>query len=77
MVTGLYSQMRSKNLTEIELGQACRSEPQVMFCRISTVKLIPASRVQLEKLYVPVSTEKVVAHINRIKALLKANCTRH
>jgi len=69
--------MRSKNLTETELRQACRSELQKMFCRISAGESIPMPRTQLEKLYVPASTEKAVAYVGRMRMLLKASCKKH
>jgi len=69
--------MRSKNLTETELRQACRSELQKMFCRISAGESIPPPRPQVKKLYVPASNKRALAHIGQMKALLKANDTKH
>ncbi|MFC7777696.1 replication protein P [Pantoea sp. GCM10028869] len=77
MVTNLYSQMRGKCLSESELRGKCRTELHKMAKRIKAGEYIPPPRVQVEKLYVPVSTEAALAHIGQIKALLKNNCMKH
>lgn len=76
LVTGLYSMMRAQGLTEQELSMKCRSELRKMAARIQSGELIPPPRAQVEKLYVPASTERAVAHIRQLKALLKANGTK-
>ena len=73
MVTGLYSTMRAQGLTEQELRVKCRGELRKMAARIRSGEQIPAPRVQLEKLYVPASTERAKDHIGRMRLLLKAN----
>jgi len=77
MVTSLYSQMRAKCLTESELRAKCRVELSKMTKRIKACEYIPAPIVQIEKVVVPVSVEKALAHIGQIKALLKGNYTKH
>lgn len=76
LVTGLYSMMRAQGLTEQELSMKCRSELRKMAARIQSGELIPPPRAQVEKLYVPASTERALAHIRQLKALLKANGTK-
>lgn len=77
MVTGLYSTMRAQGLTEQELRVKCRGELGKMASRIRSGELIPPPRSQIEKLYVPVSNKRALAHIGQMKALLKANCRKH
>jgi hypothetical protein len=77
LVTTLYSQMRGKGLSESELRGKCRTELHKMAKRIKAGEYIPPPRLQLEKLYVPASHEKALAHIGQMKALLKVNCTKH
>jgi len=76
MVTGLYSTMRAQGLTEQELRVKCRGELGKMAARIRSDEQIPAPRVQLERLYVPVSSKQAQNHVDRIKALIKSkrNC---
>lgn len=76
MVTGLYSAMRAQGLSEQELHLKCRGELRKMAARIRSGELIPPPRPQVEKLYVPASTERAVAHIGHLKALLKAKGTK-
>lgn len=71
MVTSLYSQMKSGNLSESELRKACEKELEKMSLRIREGELIPPPRAQLEKIYVPVSPERARAHINQLKMLVK------
>lgn len=73
MVTNLYSQMTSHNLSEGELRKACEKELEKMSRRIREGESIPPPRAQLEKIYVPVSPERARAHISRLKMLLKRN----
>ena len=71
MVTSLYSQMTSHNLSEGELRKACEKELEKMSRRIREGESIPPPRAQLEKIYVPVSPERAKAHISQLKMLLK------
>lgn len=73
LVTTLYSQMTSHNLSEGELRKACEKELEKMSRRIREGESIPPPRAQLEKIYVPVSPERARAHISRLKMLLKRN----
>lgn len=77
LVSSLYSQMHGKGLSESELRGKCRTELHKMAKRIKEGEYIPPPRVQLEKLYVPASQERALAHIGQIKAMLKAKGTRH
>lgn len=67
LVTGLYSQMRVINLSENELRQACSAELKKMLRRIRSGERIPAPRKQLAKLYVPVSNQTALRHINSVR----------
>lgn len=71
MVTSLYSQMTSHNLSEAELRKACEKELEKMSRRIREGESIPPPRAQVEKIYVPVSPERARAHINQLKMRLK------
>ncbi|RNA76577.1 hypothetical protein EBO33_13190 [[Curtobacterium] plantarum] len=71
MVTSLYSQMTSHNLSEGELRKVCEKELEKMSRRIREGESIPPPRAQLEKIYVPVSPERARAHINQLKMRLK------
>jgi len=71
MVTSLYSQMTSHNLSEGELLKACEKELEKMSRRIREGESIPPPCAQLEKIYVPVSPERAKAHISQLKMLLK------
>ncbi|WP_312839309.1 replication protein P [Pantoea piersonii] len=71
MVTGLYSMMRAQGLSEPELRIKCRGELRKMAARIEAGEQIPPPRAQLEKLHMPVSNEKAMDNVARLKALLK------
>lgn len=73
MVTSLYKQMKSENLTEAELRRTCRKELEKMSRRIRERESITPPCAQLEKIYVPVSPERAKVHIDGIKKLLKRN----
>ncbi|WP_430438615.1 replication protein P [Pantoea eucalypti] len=68
LVTTFYRQMTSHNLSEAELGRACRSELEKMSRRIREGESIPPPRAQLEKIYVPVSPERAIVHIDGFKS---------
>ena len=72
MVTGLYSTMRAQGLTEQELRVKCRCELRKMAARIQSGEQIPPPGPQLEKLYIPASTEKARDYVARMKALIKS-----
>ncbi|WP_435952708.1 replication protein P [Dryocola sp. BD626] len=68
MVTALYNQMRSQNLTEAELRKRCGIELKNMSRRIEAGEAIPAPVVQIPKLHIPVSNEKGLDKIAEIRA---------
>lgn len=70
LVTGLYSQMKVKNLSESELRQACSADLQRMYRRIRAGELISAPRKQLAKINVPVSKKIALGHIASIRKQL-------
>lgn len=72
MVTSLYSTMRVQGLTEQELRVKCRSELRKIAMRIHFGEQIPPPRAQLEKLYVPASSETAQGHVARMKALIRS-----
>ncbi|RQN06641.1 hypothetical protein [Pantoea ananatis] len=59
------------------LRAKCRVELSKMAKRIKAGECIPAPIVQIEKVVVPVSVEKALAHIVQIKALIKSKCIKH
>lgn len=77
MVTSHYYQIRGKGLSESELRGKCRTELHKMAKRIKAGEYIPPPRVQVERVVVPVSIEKALAHIGQIKALIKRKYTKH
>jgi len=70
MVTKLYSQMRSLNLTESELLKRCEKELKAMSSRIEAGEPIPAPVVQIPKLHIPVGNEKGLDKIAEIRQKL-------
>lgn len=63
-------------VTEQELRVKCRGELGKMAARIRSGEQIPPPRPQIEKLYLPVSNERALAHIGKMKALFKINYTK-
>ncbi|WLS77379.1 replication protein P [Erwinia pyri] len=70
MVTKLYSEMRSQNLTTPELRKHCLKELKSMSRRIESGESIPAPVVQIPKLHIPVSNEKGLDKIAEIRRKL-------
>lgn len=70
MVTKLYSQMRSFNLTESELRKHCERELKDMARRAASGEEFPAPVAQIPKLHIPVSDEKGLDHIAEIRRKL-------
>lgn len=68
MVTKLHALSRASGLTESELKKRCAQELAVMASRIRSGEEIPAPRVQIPKLHIPVPKEKALAHIAELKA---------
>lgn len=71
MVTKLYDQMRSFNLTESELRKRCSEELRKMARRVADGENIPAPVVQIPKLHIPVSNEKGLDKIAEIRQRFK------
>ncbi|AXW87795.1 DNA replication protein [Lonsdalea britannica] len=71
MVTKLYSQMRSFNLTESELRKRCERELKDMARRAARGETFPAPVAQIPKLHIPVSGEKGLDKIAEIRRKLK------
>lgn len=70
MVTALYNQMRSQNLSEAELRKRCATELKAMSKRIELGEAIPAPVVQIPKLHIPVSNERGLDKIAELRARL-------
>jgi len=62
--------MHAQGLTEQELHVKCRSELRKMAMRIHSGEQIPPPRPQVEMLYVPTSTARVMVDIGYLKFLL-------
>lgn len=67
MVTGLYSQMRSLNLTESELRAKCSKELAIMTRRIEAGEEIQPPRRQIPQLHIPLSNEKGLDKIAELR----------
>ncbi|WP_455916181.1 replication protein P [Pantoea agglomerans] len=67
MVTKLYSEMRSLNLTDPELRKRCAKELKTMSRRIQAGEPIPAPVVQIPKLHIPVSNERGLDKIAELR----------
>ncbi|WP_312836662.1 replication protein P [Pantoea sp.] len=67
MVTGLYSQMRSFNLTESELRARCRRELTAMSRRIEAGEEIQPPRRQIPQLHIPLTNEKGLDRIAELR----------
>lgn len=70
MVTKLYSEMRSLNLTDPELRKCCSKALKTMSRRIQSGEPIPAPVVQIPKLHIPVSNEKGLDKLAEIRRKL-------
>lgn len=70
MVTGLYSQMRSLNLTESELRAKCRVELSKMARRVEAGEEIQPPRKQIPQLHIPISNEKGLDKIAELRRSL-------
>lgn len=70
MVTGLYSQMRSLNLTESELRAKCRVELFRMARRVEAGEEIQPPRKQIPQLHIPISNEKGLDKIAELRRTL-------
>lgn len=70
MVTKLYSQMRSFNLTESELRKRCEKELREMAKRAEAGEQFPAPVAQIPQLHIPVSNEKGLDQIAELRRKL-------
>ncbi|MDN0105260.1 replication protein P [Yersinia bercovieri] len=70
MVTKLYSQQRVQGLSEQDLRKRCGKELADMSKRIESGEPIPAPVVQIPKLHIPVSNERAMSHIARLRSFL-------
>lgn len=67
MVTKIYSEMRSKNLTDSEVKKLCAKELRIMTVRIKSGENIPAPVLQVEHKITPTSRNKSLSIIANLK----------
>ncbi|HCR3455462.1 TPA: DNA replication protein [Proteus mirabilis] len=67
MVTKIYSEMRSKSLTDSEVRNLCTKELRVMTARIKSGETIPAPVLQVEHKITPTSRNKSLSIIANLK----------
>lgn len=67
MVTKIYSEMRSKSLTDSEVRKLCTNELRVMTARIKSGETIPAPVLQVEHKITPTSRNKSLSIIANLK----------
>lgn len=70
MVTKIYSEMRSKSLTDNEVKKLCAKELRSMTSRIKSGEKIPEPVQMIEKKHTPTSREESLENIRRLKKLL-------
>ncbi|WP_311748311.1 replication protein P [Proteus penneri] len=70
MVTKIYSEMRSKSLTDSEVKKLCAKELRIMTARIKSGEKIPEPVQMIEKKHTPTSREESLENIRRLKKLL-------
>ncbi|EPB1197490.1 replication protein P [Providencia stuartii] len=73
MVTKIYSEMRSKSLTDSEVKKLCAKELRSMTARIKAGETIPAPVKQIPQLHIPTSREKSLEHLASIRKKLNLN----
>ncbi|MDF7321279.1 replication protein P [Proteus mirabilis] len=73
MVTKIYSEMRSKSLTDSEVKKLCAKELRTMTARIKSGETIPAPVKQIPQLHIPASKEKSLEHLASIRKKLNLN----
>ncbi|EMH6405746.1 DNA replication protein [Providencia rettgeri] len=73
MVTKIYSEMRSKCLTDSEVKKLCAKELRSMTARIKAGETIPAPVKQIPQLHIPTSKEKSLEHLASIRKKLNLN----
>ncbi|HGM9888655.1 TPA: replication protein P [Proteus mirabilis] len=67
MVTKIYSDMRSKSLTDSEVKKLCAKELRAMTARIKSGETIPAPALQVEHKITPTSRNKSLSIIANLK----------
>ncbi|MBG3012235.1 DNA replication protein [Proteus mirabilis] len=67
MVTKIYSEMRSKSLTDSEVKRLCAKELRSMTARIKSGEIIPAPALQVEHKITPTSRNKSLSIIANLK----------
>ncbi|MBS3837586.1 replication protein P [Proteus mirabilis] len=67
MVTKIYSEMRSKSLTDNEVKKLCAKELRTMTVRIKSGETIPAPVLQVEHKITPTSRNKSLSIIANLK----------
>lgn len=67
MVTKIYSDMRSKSLTDSEVKKLCAKELRIMTVRIKSGENIPAPVLQVEHKITPTSRNKSLSIIANLK----------
>lgn len=67
MVTKIYSEMRSKSLTDSEVKKLCAKELRSMTARIKSGEIIPAPALQVEHKITPTSRNKSLSIIANLK----------
>ena len=67
MVTKIYSEMRSKSLTDNEVKKLCAKELRAMTVRIKSGETIPAPVLQVEHKITPTSRNKSLSIIANLK----------
>lgn len=67
MVTKIYSEMRSKSLTDSEVKKLCAKELRSMTARIKSGETIPAPVLQVEHKITPTSRNKSLSIIANLK----------
>ena len=67
MVTKIYSEMRSKNLTDSEVRKLCSSELNAMAKRIKSGEKISDPMLQLESAVIPTKRDKALSIIADLK----------
>lgn len=67
MVTKIYSEMRSRNLSDSEVRKLCSSELNAMAKRIKSGEKIPDPMLQLESAVIPTKRDKALSIIAGLK----------
>ncbi|MEI9749667.1 replication protein P [Moellerella wisconsensis] len=70
MVTKIYSEMRSKNLTDSEVRKLCVSELKIMANKIKSGEKILDPILQIEKNHIPTSKDKALSNLAAIREKL-------